>query len=96
MAKKPYTISENDLVKLLADIDLVVVSLDRIGSSSENLEKARSQTAAFFGNPSMFRRLARMRRVLSEVFDKSASPKAAKRLEATLQRVKYWRNDAAN
>ena len=90
--KQKYAISESDLVKMIEDLEVVVVSLDRIGSSSENLETVRLRTADFLGSPTNFRRFAKMRRVLSHIFDSNASPQAVKKLEAKLARLQYWRH----
>ena len=95
MINKKYAVSERDLIKLLADLELVVVSLDRIGSSSDNSEEVRLRAADFLANASMFRRFARMRRMLWNVFDSNASAQTVKKLEDRLGRVKVWRLDEA-
>lgn len=90
MAENKYSISEQELTKILTDLELIVVSLDRIGSSSDDLPAVKARAAEFIGDPRVFRRLARMRKVLSEIFDEGASAVAARRLERTLSRVKPW------
>lgn len=91
MAKKKYSISESELLMILSDLELVVVSLDRIGSSSDDVQEVKMKAAEFIGNPRMFRRLAKVRRVLSDVFDSGASASAARKLDLKLRRAKYWR-----
>lgn len=89
--RRRYSVEESSLVKILADLELIVVSLDRIGASTDDETEGRVRAAEFLKEEGVFRRLAYARRALSDVFDAGASSKTIRRFEAKLARLKYWK-----
>jgi len=89
--QRRYSVAEDSLVKILADLELIVVSLDRIGASTDDDSEGRMRAAEFLKGENVFRRLAHARRALSDVFDAEASPETVRKLESRLARLKYWK-----
>ena len=90
-SRKRYSIDEEDLTDLLADLELLVVSLDRIGAASEDESKSIALGGQFLIDKAVLKRLAKARHTLSGVFDESATPAAVRRLEARLARQRFWK-----
>jgi hypothetical protein len=91
VTKRRYSLAEDSLVKILADLELIVVSLDRIGTSTGDDTEGRMRAAEFLEDEGVFRRLAHARRVLSDVFDAGASSETVRKFEARLARLRYWK-----
>jgi hypothetical protein len=90
--EKQIQLSANSVKVLLRDLDLLVVSLDRIGSTfSQDRLKLAVELEKFFSDFNAFKRLARMRKVLCEAYDAQSQKADIERLEAQLDRQKVWR-----
>jgi|SRR5882672_12009744 len=90
-SKNRFALAEHELIEMLADLNLIVVSLDRIGSSADTEKVASVLIGEFLLKRDFFKRMASMRRVLSKAFDVGASPEAQHRLETRLSRLRYWK-----
>lgn len=87
------TYSRSDIVQVLRDLNILVVSLDRIGSFSHDL--SRSEAAAllgdFFDAWDVGRRLARTRRILSKPFSTELGDDDMDELEREFEGLPHWR-----
>lgn len=86
--RERYVVGEQKLIKVITDLNFLVVSLDRLGASTDGENEANAST--FLKETRAFRRLVNARRVLTDAFDGSATPEAVRRLETKLSRLKYW------
>ena len=89
MSDRQFVFNKEELVSILRDLNLIVVSLDRIGSANTELgeDEHNALLADFITDWDVFRKLASMRSVLSEPFsDESDSDKLEKKMED----LNYW------
>lgn len=89
MDDRKFAFDKKDLVSVLRDLNLIVVSLDRIGSLGTELgeDEQNALLANFITDRNVFRKLASMRSVLSEPF--SDEPDSDE-LEREMEDLKYW------
>ena len=89
--KKKIQLAENDVVAVLRDLEVLVVSFDRIGSEfSDDPQRHAIETDKFLFETFAFKKLARMRRILSDAYDAQRSKAAVRRLEERLEKTKVW------
>jgi hypothetical protein len=91
--KKQIQLSADHVRTFLRDLEVLVVSLDRLGSAfHDKPERLAIETDKFFSAVHAFKRLARMRRVLSEAYDSQSSMAEIARLEKNLERIRLWKS----
>jgi hypothetical protein len=84
---------KDDIIKVLRDLELLVVSTDRIGSAyhdRESDEQYNAMFVRFFDDLDFFRRLASARMILSEPFPYEAGEDGMEELERRFQDMTFW------
>lgn len=92
MGDDAIKIPKERLVSVLRNLEMIVVSLDRIGSAAADLgpEEYRRASSDFLDDWDVARRLASARRILSEPFSDEVGPDDMDELERELQHVEHW------
>ncbi len=87
-----FDITGEDLVRVLREIELAVVSLHKIGShySSEGTDGFEAEMTRFIAEWKVTQRLANARALLSAKFDAELGPDHMDDLERAMQSVPYW------
>jgi hypothetical protein len=82
----------SQIINVLRTLDELVVSLDRIGSSSSDMTELEQNAAIanFIRNHDVFRKVAQARQILSEPFPTALGPDGMEDLEREMQDVRYW------
>jgi len=96
MKDETVTYSKNDIIKILRDLEVLVVSTDRIGSAyadRESEEEYNAMFVRFFDELSFNDKLAEVRHVLSEPFPYEAGDDGMDELERNFQDLKFWSED---
>jgi hypothetical protein len=90
------TYKKEDVLKILADINTIVVSLDRIGSAGAEmpLEDHDRMAGEFVRQWDVFRMLASARKILSDRFSDELGDDDKDELEREMEDVPFWRSDA--
>ncbi|HEX3798871.1 MAG TPA: hypothetical protein VH413_09230 [Verrucomicrobiae bacterium] len=89
---RTITLSATSVEKIINDLSLLVVSMDRIGSTYYN--KPRKQALEldnFLAEINAFKRLAQARGVLSEAYENQSSKLLVTRSEEKAEALPYWR-----
>lgn len=85
--------SKEDIVDLLRDLNLLVVSTDRIGSAWSDRtsdEEYNAMFVQFFVDFGFFRKLADARTTLSSAFSTETGEDGMDELERLMRDLKYW------
>lgn len=93
MRKNPIIVlGENQLITVIRDLEMMVVSLDRIGSSLASKKDVdfNGAIARFVLGANVFRRLKKARKILSAPFHGKIGKDGMDDLERKLQNVKIW------
>ncbi|HSI48755.1 MAG TPA: hypothetical protein VLA61_10825 [Ideonella sp.] len=87
------TYSRQQIIDVLCTLEELVVSLDRLGSATNELtsEQLNAETFRFLDEHDVFRKCARARRILSEAFDDQAGSIGQEELGGALQNVRPWK-----
>jgi hypothetical protein len=85
-------LKREDAVRALRHLEIIVPSLDQLGSASASMtrEEYERATAAFIDDWDVTRRLSEVRRVLSAQFPEDPGPDGMDDLERELQDVVHW------
>ena len=90
----PVPVGRGALIEAHRQLDVVVVSLDRLGSAyHDDPERLRDATDAFIRTWHVFQRLAFARRLLSEALDQGLSEEESLELDDLLQ-MPHWTESA--
>jgi hypothetical protein len=87
------TYQKEQILKVLRDLEVLVVSSDRIGSAWQDRdsdEKYNAMFVKFFDEFGFFKKLAKMREILSEPFPYESDDNAVDELERNFQSLKFW------
>jgi hypothetical protein len=104
-ANKKITLSGEELIEALKEIELILISLHKMGSyygekfiESEDKYRAEYEieTTRFIDDWKVTRRLAKVRRILSEKFDDTLDEDDMDDLERAMDGIKYWVNPGDN
>lgn len=90
MATEKIQIEMRKLVELLAELEYLVASLDRIGSAALSPEFRAIELDRFVIDGEVFSRLASMRRILAEELDASLPASERESIEEQLEQIKPW------
>ena len=84
------------IVHVLRDVEMLVVSSDRVGSSIAELsiEEQNRVLRAFVDDWNVFGRLSRIREILGDAFSREVGDDGMDELERELQDVPFWRDHA--
>ena len=84
---------KKDIIKVLADLNLMVVSLDRIGSyysECETVEEYHKLSSDFLDDWKILPKLATARKILDEAFSPELGEDDMDELEREFQDLQYW------
>jgi hypothetical protein len=92
MSKRTLEYDRDAILGLLRNLNQLVVSLDRIGSSAADMsrEETNATLKDFISEWGVLGKLAQARRVLSEPFSDEPGPDGMDELEREMQAVEYW------
>lgn len=89
--KRTIAISATDVEKIIYDLSLLVVSMDRLGSTYYDKPRLLTQeNEKFMQKAKAFRLLAQARRILSEAYYSQSSEVEIARLEEKAEVLPYW------
>ncbi len=84
---------KKDIVKILADLNMMVVSLDRIGSyysDCKSVEEYHALSSNFLDDWKILPKLARARMILDSAFSDELGDDDMDELERKFQNLQYW------
>jgi hypothetical protein len=90
--KKTISLPATKVAEMIKDLSVVVVSLDRIGSSFYDDPKQREVELAKFFDSKVFKRLSGTRGTLSEAFNSQSAKSDITRLEDEAESLPYWQH----
>ncbi len=93
MSDEKVSYRRKDIIKILADLNIMVVSLDRIGSyysDSKTIEEYHAISSNFLNEWKIAPRLAKMRAVLNTAFSHKLGDDDMDELEKEFQDLQYW------
>jgi len=93
MREDTVTYDKSVILNILRDLDLLVVSTDRIGSAYYDYESDRQYNAdflSFFDEFGFSKKLASARRALEEPFSTKVDEDGMYELERNAKGLKYW------
>ena len=103
MEDETVTYKRRDIINILRDLEMIVVSLDRIGSAEAELlemgkpeHEVNSILSDWFDDWDVFRKLALARRILDEAFSRELGDDDMDELEREFQDLQYWSRPNVN
>lgn len=93
MSEESVCYKRSDIIDILRDLNMMVVSLDRIGSeysTRKSDEEYLTLTSNFIDDWDITRKLARMRQTLSDAFSYKLGEDDMDELEREFQNLRYW------
>ena len=92
LRKKTIELKRREAESMISDLNLIVVSLDRIGSTYRRQPRQlNAETTRFLKSIKLFKRLTQMRRILSEAYNAQTSETAVLRMEEKAEKLGYWK-----
>jgi hypothetical protein len=89
--KKRHIMDRREAIRMLRDLESLVVSLDRIGSAFADHARERSRALlAFVNDGSVFQKLAGVRRGLNDLCSDKRGPDGMDELEREVQDAPMW------
>lgn len=97
-ANSQITLSGDEAIAALKEINLILISLHNIGSYyiDKDRNDYASETNRFIDEWGVTTRLAKVRRILSEKFDLSLGDDDMDDLERAMEDIKYWSSQGDN
>jgi hypothetical protein len=89
-SKRNATWSLDEALQVLMVLEEVVVSLDRIGSSSSDEQETARRAQQYLGKGGAWRRLSIARRILTEALDREFT---MEEIDHLIGDVPYWDSD---
>jgi len=92
MGNETVSYHKKDIVNILADLEMIVVSLDRIGSYYSELQsdECNAISSSFLDDWDVARKLANARRILDSAFSRELGEDETDELEREFQDLPYW------
>ena len=91
MKRKTVQLAVEDVQALLHVLNLLVVSFDRLGSEFHDKPKRLAmEIDKFLTDIFAFKKLTRMRRILTDAYESQHKKSSVRQLERKLERIKYW------
>ena len=82
----------SDVRRCLRDLEILVVSYDRLGSAfHDDPDKLAIESDRFFSRIDGFKKLALIRTVLSKAYNSQSTKAEVKRLDEFLEAVEIWK-----
>ena len=85
--------NRKDIIQVLADLNLMVVSLDRIGSyysKCKTVEEYHALSSNFLDEWKILRKLANVRKILDSAFSSELGEDDMDELEREFKDLQYW------
>lgn len=90
--RRTISLAASDVEKMIKDLNLLVVSMDRIGSTDfSNASQGDTEMGRYFQEIKAFRILAGARRILSEAYDSQSSKKEVAKLDNAAETFPFWK-----
>ena len=90
---RTIALSAVDVEKIIHDLSLLIVSMDRIGSTFHNKPKRQAtELDQYFLEVNAFKRLAKARAILDEAYSNQSSEADVLRSEEEGEALPYWQN----
>ena len=89
-SERTIKLSATDVETIIKDLSLLVVSLDRMGSTYYKNRNQRAIALDEFMDANLFKLLARDRGILDEAYDSQSSKADIARLEEEAETLPYW------
>jgi hypothetical protein len=90
-SKKIIKLAASDVRKMIKELSLLVVSMDRIGSTDfDDQQQGDTEMRKYFQGVKAFRMLARMRAILSMAYDSQSTKAEVLNLEESCEKGPYW------
>jgi hypothetical protein len=91
-ANNLITLTGQEAIEVLKEVELILISLHKIGSyyMGENIEEYQKETTRFIDEWQVTRKLAHIRKILSEKFDSTLGGDDMDDLERAMQDINYW------
>jgi hypothetical protein len=80
----------DDILRVIRAVDLIVVSLDRIGAATAEMSEVDRGRVLNDFSPRVFKELSFARRILCDAFSTELGSDAMDELERHLQDQEYW------
>ena len=90
--KKTITLPASEVAEIIKALSIVVVSLDRIGSTFYDDPSQRAVAKGEFFDSKVFKRLARARGTLSKAFHSKSARADIAKLEDEAESLPYWQH----
>ncbi len=84
---------KKDIIEVLADLNMMVVSLDRIGSyhsECKSIEEYNALNSNFLTDWDVTRKLAKARKILDTAFSRKLGDDDMDELEREFKNLQYW------
>ena len=92
-SNKEIVLTGEDALQILADIELVLISLHKMGSyySDKPVEEYQKATTDFIDKEKVTQRLAQTRTILSRKFDSTRGADDMDDIERHLENLNFWK-----
>ena len=93
MNDEKVTYRKKDIIKILADLNMIVVSLDRIGSyysECKSIEEYHALSSNFLDEWKILPKLAQARKILDSAFSRELGEDDMGELEREFKDLQYW------
>ena len=91
MERNTINIEVKQVVSILVDLEYLVTSLDRIGSAEICEEDQAKEVNDFVTEGNVFKRLARMRKLISKALDENISSRSQRSIDRKIEKVRPWK-----
>ena len=91
------TLTKTEVIKILKELNILVVSLDRIGSYHNEISEQESNKiiSDFINNWDVFRKLAKIRRILDDKLNEHTDSETREKLADEFDALEYWSKNSA-
>ncbi|GAB0083669.1 MULTISPECIES: hypothetical protein [Pseudomonas syringae group] len=92
-SNKKISLSGDEALEILADIEFILISLHKMGSYYQDkpTEDYQKATTNFIDNEKITQRLAKVRKIISENFDSTLGEDDMDDMERHLEGIKFWK-----
>ncbi|WP_122468830.1 hypothetical protein [Pseudomonas viridiflava] len=92
-SNRKISLSGDEALEILADIEFILISLHKMGSYYQDkpIEDYQKATTDFIDNEKITQRLAKVRKIISENFDSTLGEDDMDDMERHLEGIKFWK-----
>ena len=90
--RKSFFLEFKEIERILMEIEVILISLHKMGSyyCEKNSADYEKETTRFIDENQVTHRLALIRQILTEAFDRQASNSEKKELDENMDELNYW------